>query len=115
MYKKGDIVRLVNPEAVEKFTEGPFTISKSLPHIRAVELDELGTVALSDIVPWDGGSSESTNDDPKTHVETIQQSVVSNSSSRRIESVAGALLSHPDSNVRTAMKEILSLLWRGEE
>ena len=114
-YKEGDQVKLVNPDSIKKFGEGPFKILSLLPHINAVELDEIGSVDVSEIASAD----ESYTAPPRMPgLQSFSQepdSVTTSEAARRIESVAGTLLSHNDANVRLAMREILRLLWKGED
>ena len=112
MVKKGDSVELVEPEAVKRFGPGPFNVLATRPDLNAVELEELGTVNLTDISDpiieeeVDPGAVEksASKDEPASDEERAV----------RIEAITGTLLSHVDPNVRMAMREILRLLWGDE-
>lgn len=130
----GKSVRFKDPSARLRLGDGPYVILSIDRLSRAVEL-EIGHVSFSDVELAEDNSAEpaqsTASDSPITapqqlpHPSLIEltdsgaaenkddpvMTVTPESAVRRIETISGTLLIHPDNNVRLASREILSLLW----
>lgn len=114
MFNTGDLVRLINQAAVNRFGEGPFTVSKVNKSVNAVEVDEIGTVSINDLALWDAPISHTVQHSSADETEHPSYSLSDTNIThvhKRIEVLSGQLLSSSDVNAVFVGREILRLLW----